>query len=108
MNTTTNIVTTQAVIATLRKAGLTMGRDLSSTLGWVAKSVDKNGIPSAKINGRVVRPAEAVRLSFNCRGYDFAMAKREAQLTTAIAALTAKGLTVTQVGETKVWLVRAN
>ena len=108
MNTTTNIVTTQAVIATLRKAGLTMGRDLSSSLGWVAKAVDNNNRRAAIINGRVHTPAEAVRLSFNCRGYNHAIAKREAQLGEVIEALTAKGLTVTQIGQTQEWLVRAN
>ena len=105
---TTNVVTTQAVLATLRKAGLRMGRDLTSTLGWVAKSVDNNNIPAATINGRVVRPAEAVRLSFNCRGYNHARDQRNAQLPAAIQALTAKGWTVTQVGETLNWLVCVN
>ena len=104
MNTST--VSNQAVLATLRKAGLTMGRNLTSSLGWVVEAVDNNNKRALTINGRVHTPAEAVRLSFNCRGYNHAAAKRDAQLPTVIEALTGKGLTVTQIGETQNWLVR--
>ena len=103
-----NTVSNQAVLATLRKAGVSMGRNLSSSLGWVAQAVDNNNRRAATINGRVHTPAEAVRLSFNCRGYNHAAAKRDAQLPLVIEALTAKGLKVTQVSNTYEWLITAN
>ena len=101
------VTTTQAVAGTLRKSGLTMGRNHSSNLGWVTEAVDNNNTYALTIAGKVHTPAEAVRLSFNCRGYNFAAKKREAELPLAIAALEAKGLVVEQVGSTLNWLVKA-
>jgi len=105
MNT---VITTQAVKGSIKKAGLALGRNHSSQTGWITEAVDNNNTLALTIAGRIHTPAEAVRLTFNCCGYKFATANRDAQLPTVIATLEAKGLTVQQIDNTQVWLVTAS
>ncbi len=101
-----NTVKTQQVLGALRTAGFTMGRRLSSSLGWVAQAVSNKNYPALTIEGRVHTPAEAVRISYNFRDYKFARANCELQTPAVIECLTAKGWVVEKTGNYE-WVVRA-
>lgn len=103
----TNRVTTQAVLATIRKAGFVTGKQIGPKLGWAVQAVDNNDKPALTVNYLVYTPAEAVRLTYNTRGYKHAAAKRDAQMAQVIAALTAKGFVVTNTERNLELLVKA-
>ena len=102
-----NVVKIQQVSAAVRKAGLSIGRKLSSHTGWVFESVDNNNNYSLTINGLVYTPAETVRVHYNVSQWaDYCGQDRDEQLPALIAAIEARGWVIEQTDYLE-WIVKA-
>jgi hypothetical protein len=72
-----------------------MPRLYTSSTGWSATSVDRNGVIAQTINGRVYNAAEAVKLTYRTNGYSNLDARVAEQTPAVLDALRNAGYTVT-------------
>ena len=63
--------------------------------GWGPVSVDRNNEKARKVEGKVVTPAEAVRLEYTTNGYSHHYQQRDEETPRLIHHLTSQGFTVT-------------
>jgi hypothetical protein len=73
----------------------------SSSPGWETKSVDRFGFPALTVGGNVQTPAEAVKLSYNTKGYNHHQETRDRETPVLMEHLTNAGFTVVPFSDTK-------